>query len=394
MANIYDELKHLASGDMLSKLTGSLGVNHAHAESLTGKLLPTILSKFMTKSDSPSIMGVLKDAATGKKGMGEKFLSTVMGSQESTLNGLVAGHDGMSAPHAKALTAGIGGLIATFLGKRILQHGSPKHVMDELASEKNAILAGVPAEWKEKFHLSADTMHCAAPAHKASAAHAHSAAPKKKSKLGWLWWLLGLIVLALLLCLLLGKGCKGCAKKDIVPVVAVDTLAKKVVTDTYELTLPTGEKLTVRNGGMIDKMVKFLESDEYKKGTEDTMRKHWFEFEDVDFKYDSSTEFEPGTSVDQIENRLVFLMKYFPEAQIRFGGDADKKGQKGYNQTLSEARAKTIEKMMIAKGIAPARISTRGFGDENAVIPATATDAERAPDRDFAVRFRAPGFKN
>ncbi len=382
MAKIYDELKHLVSGGALEKLTSTLGVSNTHAEKSAGQLLPTLLSKFMTKSDSPQLLGLLKDAAGSKKGIGEKFVSAIMGSQESTLNSLVA-KDGVSAPAAKGLTAGLGALVAGFLGKRVLQHGGPKPVMEELASEKNAILADVPAEWKEKFHLSPDTMHCAAPAHKAAA---HHAAPKKKKKWGWLWWLLGLIVLALLLCLLFCKGCTGCSKKVEAPVEEV-VVQPVEPSDTYELTLPSGEKLTVRQGGMIDKMVTFLNSDAYKNGDEDVMRKHWFEFENVDFKFDSSTEFEDG-SIDVVENRLAFLLKYFPDVKIRFGGNADMKGRDGYNQALSVARAETIKKLLVAKGIDENRITTRGFGEENAVIPATETDAERAPDRDFALRFQ------
>ncbi len=403
MANLYDELKHVVSSELVGKLAGKFGGSATHVESAANQLLPTLLAKFMTKSDTPAVHGLLQEAGklhlpgvehllegTAKKpSLGEKFLSAVMGSQEGTLH-TMAQKDGLSPTHAKTLTAGVGAVVAGFLGKRMVQHGGAEHVMDELKNEKNSILAHVPAEWKDKFHLSSDTMHCASPhkaaAHKATShkATTHHDKPKKKKSLAWLWWLLGLILLALLLCLLFCKGCK----KEVEPVV-VPPPPVEVVSDTYDLTLPTGESLTVRKGGMIDKMVVFLRSDEYKNGDEDVMRKHWFEFEDVDFKFDSSTEFENGpTAVNQIENRFAFLLKYFPDTKLRFGGNADHRGREGYNQALSVARAETLKKMLVAKGISEDRITVRGFGEENAVIPATSTDAERAPDRDFAVRFQ------
>ncbi len=405
MAHIYDELKKLMSSDVIGKLAEHAGGNKTHVENAAHKLLPTLLAKFMTKSDSPQVHGLLEDAGklhlpgidhllspgdAKKPSLGEKFVSTVMGSQEGALHTLVAGKEGMSASHAKNVTAGVGAVVAGFLGKRMLQHGGPSNVMKELNDEKNSILASVPGEWKEKFHLSPDTMHCEAPAHKAAAhktsshkATTHHPAPKKKCKLCWLWWLLGLLLLALILCLLFCKSCKK-VEPVVEPVVPV-----AVVSDTYDLTLPTGEVLTVRKGGMIDKMVVFLRSDEYKNGDEDVMRKHWFEFEDVDFKFDSSTEFEDGSnSVNQVENRLAFLLKYFPDTKLRFGGNADHRGRDGYNQALSVARAETLKRLLVAKGISEDRVTTRGFGEENAVIPATATDAERAPDRDFALRFQ------
>ena len=402
MANLYDELKHVVSSELVGKMAGKLGGSATHVESAAQQLLPTLLAKFMTKSDTPAVHGLLQEAGKlhlpgvehlmecndKKPSMGEKFVSAVMGSQEGTLH-TMAEKEGLSAAHAKTLTAGVGAVVAGFLGKRMMQHGGADHVMDELKSEKNSILAHVPAEWRDKFHLSSDSMHCAAPrkaaAHKTTShkATTHHESPKKKKKsLAWLWWLLGLILLALLLCLLF---CKSCKKEVPVP---VPPPVVEVVSNTYDLTLPTGEKLTVTKGGMIDKMVTFLRSDEYKNGDEDVMRKHWFEFENVDFKFDSSTEFENEKSIDQVENRFVFLLKYFPEAKLRFGGNADHRGREGYNQALSVARAETLKKMLVAKGVAENRVTTRGFGEENAVIPATATDAERAPDRDFAVRFQ------
>ncbi len=409
MANIYDELKHLVSTQVVGKLAGSLGGNASHVEGAVHQLVPTLLAKFMTKSDSPQVHGLLQDAgkmnlpgvehmleggSAKKPSLGEKFVSAIMGSQESALTSMIASKDGMSSAHAKTLTAGVGGVIAGFLGKRMLQHGGPEHVMHELNGEKNAILAGIPAEMKEKFHLSSDSMHCAAPHHKAAAhkssshkATTHHTEHKKKKSLAWLWWLLGLILLAVLLCLIF---CKSCKKQEVVvePVVP-EVVVPAEVSDTYVLTLPTGETLTVRKGGMIDKMVAFLQSDEYKNGDEDVMRKHWFEFENVDFKFESSTEFENGdVAIDQVENRLAFLLKYFPDAKLRFGGNADMRGRDGYNQALSVARAETLKKLLVEKGIPEDRVTTRGFGEENAVIPATSTDAERAPDRDFAVRFQ------
>jgi outer membrane protein OmpA-like peptidoglycan-associated protein len=406
MANLYDELKHVVSAEMVGKLAGKFGGSTTHVESAANQLLPTLLAKFMTKSDTPAVHGLLQDAGklhlpgvehllegTAKKpSLGEKFVSTVMGNQEGTLHAM-AQKNGLSPANAKTLTAGIGAVVAGFLGKRIMQHGGCDHVLDELKNEKNTILSHVPAEYKEKLHLSSDSMHCAAPHHRAAAHKAapqratmHHETPPKKRSLAWLWWLLGLLLLALLLGLLFGRGCRKPVVEPVVVPAVVEAVVDSVAA-TYELALPSGEKLTVTKGGMIDEMVAFLQSDTYKNATDAELNKHWFEFRDVDFKFDSATEFETPASANQVENRFAFLMKYFPETKIRFGGNADQRGRDGYNQPLSEARAETLKKMLVAKGIAAGRITTLGFSEQNARIPATATEAERAPDRDFAVRF-------
>lgn len=420
MANIYDELKGLISHDVIGKLAGSMGGNTAHAENAAHQIMPALLAKFMTKSDSPAVHGLLQDAGklhlpgvdhlldagtTKKPSLGEKFVSAIMGSQEGTLHSFIS-KEGLSPTHAKGLTAGVGAVLAGFLGKRMLQHGGAEHVMKELSDQKNSILASVPSELKEKLHLSSDSMHCAAPHHKAAATHKSAAksavtssatrhdAPKKKGGLAWLWWLLLAILACLLLFWLLGKGCTGCRRTKVVETTltevvavpaAVATTAAQTAEQTLGLALPDGKTLSYHKGGMIDKLVEFLKSDTYKNADEAYLQSHWFEFENIDFEYNSSTKFVENAE-ENVHN-IASVLKAFPDAKIRIGGKGDMKGSKGVNFEISKARALTIKNEMVQEGVAAARISTEGFGKELAVIPATATDAERAPDRDFAMRF-------
>lgn len=406
MAKIFEELQHLVKNDLSHALAGKLGKDASHVDEAAQKVLPTLLAKFMTKSESPQLHHLLEDAGKvnlpgvdhtchsgdpKKPSLGERFVSGVMGPKgEEELHALAAGHHEITPTHAKTITAAVGAVVAGFLGKKLIGGGGVKPMLADLAEEKNDILAAVPADWQSKFQLSHQTMHCTAPAAKAAAAGKATMheAKKKKGGLAWLWWLLGLLALILLCCLIFCKGCTSCSKKAVVAPV-VDTMKVALPTEgveTYELVAPDGEKLVVRKGGMIDKMVAFLNSDTYKNGDEDVMRKHWFEFENVDFKFNSGTEFEAGSP--EVIKRLVFLMKYRPDVYMRFGGEADMKDGNNRNMPISQERAETIKKLMVEQGVAADRITTRGFGSEKAVIPATATDAERAPDRDFAMRFQ------
>jgi outer membrane protein OmpA-like peptidoglycan-associated protein len=421
MANIYDELKSLVSKEMTSKVAKELGANATHVTDATHQLIPTLLAKFMSKSDSPQLHSLMEDAgklnlhhtehvscAGGSHhvAMGDKFISTVMGSQGGTLATMVAAKDGMSADHAKKLVSTLGGVMAGFLGNKVA-HGGGHQLMEQLRGEKTSILAGIPAEWKDKLNISHDAMHCTPPhhaaAHKATAAHTtHHAAPhhaatptppKKKGGLGWLLWLLLAILVILLLWWLLGKGCTHKKVNVVTPVVetvipVVETTAANVAataSNVYDLALADGQKLAVTKGSHVDELVTFLRSDKYKNADDAYLKTHWFEFDDIDFVYNSSTEFVEG-SVDNIRN-IAFVLKYFPDAKIRIGGNADAKGRQGVNMDISRGRAATIKQHLVDAGVAANRISTEGFGKERAVIPATATDAERAPDRDFAMRF-------
>ncbi len=235
-------------------------------------------------------------------------------------------------------------------------------------------MAAIPKEYREKLGVREVK---AAPV----AAQAKET-PKKKCKLCWLWWLLGILLLLILLWLLL-RGC--CKKEEVVAPVVPVAVENTVGSNTYDLTLPTGESIVITEGRMMDKLITFLNSDTYKNATDEELKKHWFEFEDIDFAFNSGTQYTEGS--DQTVERLAFVLKYFPEAKIRIGGNADVKGREGVNMAISQQRAVTIEEHLESLGIAQDRVRTDGFDEEYAVIPATATDAERAPDRDIAMRF-------
>lgn len=380
MANIYDHLKSLISSEVVSKAAKELGDNHEQIAGAVKNLIPTMLGMYLNHGEKKSVQDTIKDAHSKnvlsnigslfmaypeddpKNGIGEKFVSSLFGEKERTLHGLIAGDQIMSNENSTRLTAMVGTVVAGVLGK---------HSYNDLLGEQSAILAAIPKEYRDKLGIKEVRKTNAQPV----------AASKKKCKLCWLWWLLGILLLLLLLWFLF-RGCKSCKKEVVVPPVVVE---KPVESNTYDLTLPTGESIVITKGLMMDKLITFLRSDTYKNATDEELKKHWFEFENIDFEYNSGTQYTEGS--DQTIKRLAFVLKYFPDAKIRIGGNADVKGREGVNMAISEQRAVTIEKNLEQLGIDDARVRTDGFGEEYAVIPATATNAERAPDRDIAMRF-------
>ncbi len=79
-------------------------------------------------------------------------------------------------------------------------------------------------------------------------------------------------------------------------------------------------------------------------------------------------------------NEVVQLMKDNPTLQIQINGHTDNVGKSADNKTLSENRAKAVTNYLIAKGIAPARLSSRGYGDTQPVAD-NATPEGRAKNR-------------
>jgi outer membrane protein OmpA-like peptidoglycan-associated protein len=220
--------------------------------------------------------------------------------------------------------------------------------------------------------------------------------------MGWFWWLLAAIVLLLLLLF----GMRSCKKRRAAAAedlrlkteqaalnvqAASDSITTAATAATAALTaftLPGGTTIDGPAEGTEAQMIAFLNSDTYKNAKTDAdLKGHWFEFKDVDFVRNSHTEFMDAAAAERHLSNIAAILKAWPQAKIRIGGNADRSGNRIYNPGISEQRAARIDALLDSKGVDPQRTSIVGFGDEHAVWPATATPAESASDRDIAFRF-------
>ncbi len=86
-------------------------------------------------------------------------------------------------------------------------------------------------------------------------------------------------------------------------------------------------------------------------------------------------------SQSQVElDEVVTLMKDNPTVKIQINGHTDNSGKPADNLTLSENRAKAVTSYLLAKGIAAARLSFKGFGDTSPLAD-NATEQGRALNR-------------
>ena len=63
-------------------------------------------------------------------------------------------------------------------------------------------------------------------------------------------------------------------------------------------------------------------------------------------------------------DKLVAFLTEYPKRTVLIEGFTDSTGTVEYNQQLSERRADAVRKSLVAKGIAPSRLTTRGYGVE------------------------------
>ncbi|MGZ5584428.1 MAG: OmpA family protein [Usitatibacter sp.] len=76
--------------------------------------------------------------------------------------------------------------------------------------------------------------------------------------------------------------------------------------------------------------------------------------------------------------KVAAVLKSYPKATATIEGHTDGKGERNYNQKLSERRAESVRKWLAAHG-ASLRMTTRGFGATKPVAPNARPDGSDDP---------------
>ena len=99
--------------------------------------------------------------------------------------------------------------------------------------------------------------------------------------------------------------------------------------------------------------------------------------------------FETGSAALRSESaaeldRLVALLTEVPTLKIQINGHTDNVGNDAANQTLSEARAKSVQDYLLGKNIAAGRLRYKGFGES---IPVESNDIPEGREKNRRTEF-------
>jgi OOP family OmpA-OmpF porin len=75
-------------------------------------------------------------------------------------------------------------------------------------------------------------------------------------------------------------------------------------------------------------------------------------------------------------NRVAASLAAHPELQVEVAGYTDSRGSDQYNQRLSESRANAVRVYLIQRGVAPDRLSARGYGETNPIATNATTTGQ------------------
>jgi len=423
MAHIYKSLKESICPLMVSKASQVVGEKEANIKEASESVIASLLGVMVKRGDTQQIKNILNEASNlniladadnicrenpteEQRKISDDFLQHLLGDKAVDFTHPIAAHSGISNVAANRLIYMITPLVAGHLGDLLQKdHRSLATLIEQIKEEKSEYASFIPSGLAERFRLyPAEKAHTASHENVTSRIHENVIStplkeeePPQKKKSNWLMWLIGLLLLVLLF--FWWKSCQGnevstnandmAAYRDTVTtqVVPATPIATSTTADgkPVELTLPNGQIITVLKGGIEEKMVNFLNSDAYKNATENDLKNKWFEFDNIDFEYNSATQFMEQSKTQL--NNVMAIIKSYPETKIVVAGFADKKGTEEVNMEISKERALTIEKYFEKEGLGKQVTKIEGFGEKHATRSAEASDSERAKDRDIALRF-------
>lgn len=96
----------------------------------------------------------------------------------------------------------------------------------------------------------------------------------------------------------------------------------------------------------------------------------FFDFDKWDLRAESFLELD----------RVVKLLSENPAIEIEMSAHTDSRGSDDYNFKLSDNRARSVMNYILSKGIAPSRITSKGYGETKPVVP-NDTDENRQLNR-------------
>lgn len=422
--NIVDLVKNYVSQDLISKAGSFLGESEGGISKAVSGLIPSILGGVITKgtqseTDAAHLLNSAKEAnSSGLLGnlgsllgnsdllsKGTGWFSSLFGGQSNTIIDTISNFAGIKSSSSNTLISMVTPLIMGLLGKKAQDDNlSASGFSSFLSAQKSNVLSALPSGLGSiTSALGLGSIGSAARETvadvKTSAASAYNYADEQRKKSGGgMKWLLPLLLLAAAAALYFWLSGKGCNKEtdtsttgDTTAVTPADTSAAANATDTAttatektltEVVLPSGAKLQAYPGGVEDQLIKFISSDEYKTATEEQLKTKWFDFDDLNFEFGTTTL--TAGSKRQVEN-IIAILKEFPDVKVKIGTYTDKKGADDANLKLSQKRADAVKAAL--SSVAAQITGAEGYGEQFAKVDENASDKEREADRKTSVRL-------
>jgi len=312
-----------------------------------------------------SNLGSLASGATNSPlgSLGGQFLSSIFGPNMSSVTDALGRSSGLPSGKMGSLLSMAAPLVLGVLGQHVRQNNlSVADLGNTLKAEAPSFQRFLPAGLGSLF---------------GGATSAVAAAPAAAVAAGnrWLWPVVAAVVLVLGLLWFFSRA-KEPAGNAVQTASNAASSAGSALGDFFKTKLPDGTELNIPQFGIENKLISFL--NDSSKPVDTTT---WFNFDRLLFDTGKAT-LQPS-SQEQLSN-IAAILKAYPNAHVKIGGYTDNTGDAAANVALSDARAKNVMDALVAAGIDPSRLESKGYGDQYPVGDNN-TEEGRAQNRRIAL---------
>jgi outer membrane protein OmpA-like peptidoglycan-associated protein len=314
--------------------------------------------------DPGALAGAIGNGA--REGLGSQLLSLVFGGQQGGVAELIARSSGLRSGSAAQLMNVAAPMLLAFLGKQVRDNRlDASGLWSMLQREASAAMDKLPAGVGSLLGLPAairpETVH-----------------PSTTRTDAGRWVTPLLICLALLggLFWLMNRSRQQTAERQ-APTTGERSRYQAETMGLVVRQLPNGVELRIPGGGFEERVLAVVSNP-----SRPVDPNEWIDFDRVTFQPGSAT-LNPE-SREQLSNEAKIL-KAYPNTHVKIGGYTDNTGDADANQRLSQARAESVRRELIALGVPADRIEAEGYGPQ---YPAAdnATEEGRAKNRRISMR--------
>ncbi|HWZ59103.1 MAG TPA: OmpA family protein [Gemmatimonadaceae bacterium] len=338
----------------------------------------------------PSVLTGLIAPDSSANVTASQFLPTVFGNSTNTVATAIAGATGMRPESAMSLLGMATPLVLGVLASQIRRNGmTAAGFTDWFALQRDSLLREAPPALRGIFGMPATTTRATDAAVAAGLAPYQPVRPDR-----WLWpAIAAILVLGVVWNVMRGNRATtattaatpaasaadtATAAGEIARPSASSTAAAPVAGAMMSMHLPTGVDMRVPANGVEPKLVAYLQ-DPSRHGT-DTV---WFDFDRLLFEPNAAT-LAPSSN-EQLHNVAKILVAY-PTARATIGGYTDNTGDADANVKLSQDRASNVVSQLVVLGVAPNRLTAKGYGAAHPVADNN-TDIGRSQNRRISIRI-------
>ena len=376
MTNLVQSVIGALSPDMIGALSSVLGESSGSVSKGMSAAVPALLAAALQQSSTTSgatgLLSLISQAAgggnpldrlpalladdTARAGLlsqGRTLSDSLLGGNAGAVTNGLASFAGVKGGAATQLLSLAAPLVLGAIGKALGGAPTASGVQSLLSDQRASILGALPPGLGSLFGLGGTTQ---------AARAAPVAAGGGFGKI-LPWLIAAAVVLALIF------GLRNCGAKRVDTAPPTTAVVTPAAPAAETLTLPGGATISVAPGSIGYGVAKFLDSMEAAPKT--------FVFDNLNFDTASNAltpESQPTVAT------LAAIFKAYPNVRGRVVGYTDNQGDPAANKTLSDARAATVKKELVALGIAADRIETAGMGEADPIAD-NATEEGRAKNR-------------